>query len=74
MLTDITLCHGEGNLGRVCMRRQTCQRYVGLKTLMPGQNHSQSQMLCRPNIMLTGDAQIFSGNEYRFYVPVDGDA
>jgi len=31
-------------------------------------------MLCRPNIMLTGDAQIFSGNEYRFYVPVDGDA
>lgn len=70
MLTDITFCHGEGNLGRVCARRQCCRRYTGLKELQPGQSHAQAQMLCRPSVMLVGEASYAAENAYRFYLPV----
>ena len=75
MLTDITLCHGEGNLGRVCARRQYCQRHAGLLIDMSAQNPvyvSQAQMLCRPSVMMLGEASYATENAYRFFIPVRG--
>lgn len=71
-MNAVTLCHGEGNLGRVCARRQHCQRYIELSHPHPV-HVSQAQMLCRPSVMLVGEASYAAENAYRFYLPV-GDA
>lgn len=69
MLNDITLCHGEGNLGRVCARRQHCQRYIELSH--PHPTHvAQAALLCRPNVMMIGEQSYAAENAYRFFIPV----
>ena len=70
MLNDITLCHGEGNLGRTCALRNSCRRYLDIETrILTHPQRPQSRMLCRPTIMLTGDGGA-QKNAYRYYVPV----
>ena len=65
-----TLCHGEGNLGRTCALRNSCLRYLDLETqILPIPQRTQSRMLCRPTILLTGDGGV-QKNAYRYYVPV----
>lgn len=69
MLNDITLCHGEGNLGRVCARRQYCQRYIELSHPHPV-HVSQAALLCRQNVMMIGEQSYAAENAYRFFIPV----
>lgn len=70
-MTELTLCHGEGNLGRVCARRQHCQRHIELSHPHPA-HVSQAQMLCRPSVMMLGEASYATENAYRFFIPVRG--
>ena len=72
MLNDITLCHGEGNLGRTCALRNSCQRFIGYDRQLPHLSPSTTAyMLCRPTLMLIG-ADSEQRNAYRYYIRVEG--
>ena len=68
MIDDKTLCLGECSYSRVCARRNSCRRYVAIKNNLPPREKI-NPMLCRPTIMLIGDASE-QRNAYIHYIPV----
>lgn len=59
-----TLCHGEGNLGRICYLRDTCRRYTEL--LLDQEPHpTQATMLCQPGFTQEHPNQ----RTYHYYTP-----